>query len=386
MESLKKDFIYLLSCFLNGKNPESREYDWAGIYHLADINDVAAIVAFLIKSVGKDYQPDSDTHQYYKKSMAQAIASYEEKTLAYKYVTSVLKKRGIDFIALKGIVVRELYPVREFRTSGDIDLTVKKTQLETAYDAFKNENSKILAYNAGAFVFKADGVTVEIHDSADLLTDYFDDMFAFANGETLDEYSHLLYVLCHLVKHLAYRGAGVRMLMDIDVMIRSIEEFDCAKFFEMCEKAGVLKSAKVLLSLSKLWFGTAVETGYEISADLERNLETVLIDGGSFGYEMSFVPLKYLRKASSGGGELSSSDKVKIALSMAFPNREYLKKCYRYYEKHGALYPVAVANRLADSVFKKRKSSKGALTQIFTDPDSAAAQIELAKELGIGDE
>ena len=220
--------------------------------------------------------------------MALAVSSYEEKSRAFDCVTSLLRANSVEYIALKGIVIRELYPVKEFRTSGDIDFTVKKEELERVYELVKAEGLKIYSYNAGALTFEARDCVIEIHDSADVKNEYYDGIFAYANDGALDEYTHLLYVLCHLVKHLAYRGAGIRMLMDVDVMIRSIESFDVSKLFDMCEKAGVSKSAKTLIALSKLWFDTPVEIEDCIDDTLEKKLETVLWYVPSFKTALGF--------------------------------------------------------------------------------------------------
>ena len=388
MEQTKLDFIYLLSCFLNGKNPENRNYDWERLYKLADINDVACIIAFLIKSLDSGNKPVGETMMYFKKSMAVAISSYEEKSAAYKIITEIFNDNGIAFIALKGIILREFYPVKEFRTSGDIDFTVKKEHFSKVRQALEDNNIKILSDNAGVITAKTANCLVEIHNSADVKSSYFNDIFSTErNGNALCDYDHLLYVLCHLLKHLSYRGAGIRMLMDIDVMIRAIKNFDEDRFYESCKKAGVEKGAKVMLSLASLWFDTPVKTFYKFTFDNELviKLASVLIDGGSFGYETSFVPASYVKNRASNGGELTLSSRLGIALKMAFPEKDYLKKCYKYYEEHSILYPVAVINRLYDGVFKKRSNSKGALKQIFSDDKTALIQQELLSELEIMD-
>ena len=56
---------------------------------------------------------------------------------------------------------------------------------------------------------------------------------------------------------------------------------------------------------------------------------------------------------------------------------------YRYYERHSVLYPVAVCNRLWDSAFRRRGSSKKALRQIMSGSESSRLQLEVMKELGI---
>ena len=390
MERHEQDLLYLLSCFLNKKTPENRQYDWAALYPPADINDVASILNFEIRQLDPASCPDGEQLEYYKKSMALAIQQYEEKADAFARLEILFAQHNIDYLPVKGVLLAEHYPVREFRTSGDIDLIVRGESMDSVYALFCAEDDiAVHAYNAGTVHAKVKDAMVEIHCDADVENAYFSDIFTVATGEgnrfTLGAYEHLLYVLCHLLKHMSYRGAGIRMLMDLDVAIRAMEPFDEKKFLMMAEQAGVRRSAELLFSLVHYWFDTPVTATEPLAQqpELVDKLAEVFIKGGSFGGEFSSVPVQYLQSRLADGGRLDAFGKVRVALSMAFPDRAYLKKLYRYYERHSVLYPVAVCNRLWDSAFRRRGSSKKALRQIMSGSESSRLQLEVMKELGI---
>ncbi len=386
MDSKMCDFIYLLSCFLNGEKPEDRAYDWEGIYKLADVNDVPAMLNHEISLLKPEYRPYGTTLEYYKKQMALAISSFQERLDAYNYAASLLEKNGVDFIAVKGIVVSDYYPVPEYRTSGDFDLIVSDKDIEKVNEIFKSDsNISVRTFNAGTIISEVLDYPCEIHDSADVKNKYFENIFDMKREgrHELLRYDHLLYVLCHLIKHLSYRGAGIRMLTDVDVMIRNIVDFDEGYFYSLCREAGVQKSAKLLLSLSAKWFKTPLKDITELDEDITDKLARVLVNGGSFGDELSAIPANYMRNQPLSRGELTFAGKLRVAFKMAFPGKTHLKKLYRYYEKHTVLYPVAVLNRLADAVFSKRGISRKALSQLHSGSASSALQLEVLDELDI---
>ena len=112
---------------------------------------------------------------------------------------------------------------------------------------------------------------------------------------------------------------------------------------------------------------------FEENSELLKKLEIVFLDGGSFGFGANTIPLKYYR---------NNDSKLKILLKLAFPSREYLKKCYSYYEKNPFLYPVARVNRITDGLFKRRRLTKKAINQLKNGTE-ADASLELINELEI---
>ena len=391
MTAEKDYFVYLLSCFLNGETPDARETDWNEIYRLADIHDVGGIVASLSKLLPSDVRPQGKLRSLFNQVLGRTLQAYEKRLLAYDRIEAFLNENKIKHLYVKGAVVDDYYPVKELRTSGDIDIIVEKDCLETLYSIVSESDIHIVDYVTETLTVSAYGTPIEIHNNADVMSGYFDDIFAMAKKASLYRYEltdadQLIYVICHLSKHLKYRGAGIRMLMDIDVMLRRLTSnpsFSEDEFYSLCEKAGILNVSRTLISLCNYWFGTPVKAYINFSEEREllSLFEKVLLDGGSFGYEVSSIPARYL---DSDEKRLGFTSKIKVVLKMAFPDKNYLKKCYPYYAKNRFLYPFARVNRLFDGVFRKRNSSLDALNQLKGD-NSSAIQKRLINELDIND-
>lgn len=388
MDKNKQYFISLLSCYLNKTAPEYTDgADWKEIYRLASMHSLCEVTAYMAGMLPKEKLGSERLCSVFRQTLGYAVIQSEKTEAAHRRINSFLNAAGEEHIFVKGIVLRELYPVKELRTSGDIDVIVRENALERIYNALKAEKDiTIDNYKTDVLIVSIDGMQVEIHGNADVLSDYFDDIFSLCTKADgclfeLDAYNHLLYVICHIAKHLAYRGAGIKMLMDIDVLVRSIENFDEQVLLELAEKANTGKTCEALLSLCAYYFDTPVKPFIDFGSQTEllEMFNEALLDGGVFGYKASTIPMRYVNTDKE---KMSFFDKLGVLFKMAFPDRAYLKKCYPYYNKNSFLYPAARLNRLLDC-FKKLKKAKNASRQIFTQSDSFKTQARLMQELDI---
>lgn len=379
MTAEKEYFIHLLASFLNGTAPKGENVDWQSVYTLAKKHNLCGILMNQIKLLPPENQPVENIKSLFNQQLGYAVQADEKRSGALKITDDFLNFNKIDHIFVKGVTVKNYYPVPALRTSGDIDVILRENTLDGVHKQLKNTDFKIKNYSTNVINVDIGGVEVELHSGADLKTPYFDNIFdisalKYDYNYSLSEYDELIYVICHLCKHLSYRGAGVRMLMDIDAMARGINGFDEEKLKHLAENAGVLQCTRVLLSLCKKWFNTPVSADFEIDGRLEECFSAVMLDGGSFGYYVNSIPVD-----SVGKSRLSTLAKL------AFPSREFLKKAYPYYNKNKLLLLVARLNRLLDAVLKKRRQALSSARQVVSRGGNADIQRQLLTELGLGD-
>ena len=388
MNKEKKNFINILSCFLNVSASDSFEGDIRELYRLCDIHDLGAVGAYVLKNAEINCI-DKDIASKFNQQIGKAVMNYEKRENAVKSVKKLFDSTDTDHIFVKGAVVNKYYPVKEFRTSGDVDVIIRSDDYQCVLDDFKSRNVKFADISDNTLSVVVGGVNVEIHRGADADTPYFNNVFDMCSAKDkntyiLDEYEHLLYIICHLAKHLAYRGAGIRMLMDVDVMIRHIDNFNEDVLYNISERAGLLKTAQALLSLCNLWFDTPVNDCVDIKNDisLQDAFETVLIDGGCFGYENNSVPANYIGEFDKNGN-LPLSKRIKAIIKMAFPGAEYLTLAYPYAKKSKLLIPAAQINRIYDGLTKKSHQAKKSAKQVMAGSSVSKVQIDLLRELDI---
>ncbi|MCR5208045.1 MAG: nucleotidyltransferase family protein [Eubacterium sp.] len=375
MTAEKEYLVYLLSCFLGGNKPEGRKTEWNEIYRLAEINDIEAIVASEIKKLDSAYAPEGELRSRFNQQLGQSIIHSERRDEAYKRLNAFLDGVAFERIFVKGIVLCNFYPAKELRTSGDIDVILRENDFNRLEEL--NENGTLSEYGLTDFKYtpvtcsvSADGLMIELHRNADVFGSYFDTIFDIAEKKSgyireLDGYNHLLYVMCHLAKHLKERGAGIRMLLDIDVLIRHIENFDESCFYSLCSEAKIESTARMILSYCNYCFNTPVSDSSDIkeNKDMRDLFASVFIDGGSFGFAASNNATLHLNN-SSVSGEINKRARLKILLRYVFPPACYVREYYAYSVKHKALVPLAYINRIFDAVFKRSERSVKTLKEI----------------------
>lgn len=390
MDKNKKYFIDTISAFLNGNQIEyCADIDYDEIYRLADIHDVAGIVARQIMNFDKEDIKKINCYSKFKQQLGYTVINFEKKKSILNMIKSDFNANGIDFMPVKGAVIRLLYTVPELRTSGDADIYFRQKDYEKIKIIYVARGVKFDAVNSHEMVFKINGETIELHCETDYDNDYFSDIFSIAEkiGEheyTLKLEDQLLYVLCHIAHHFNHCGAGIRMFMDVDVLVRHFESFDADKFLEKCRNAGIETFARAVFSLCKIWFNTPVDASFDFSnGNLLQIFENTVIDGGSFGFQTRRFGEYYINKGIGENAKNNIFTKFKAILLFIFPNPEYLKKKYEYCRKHKILLPIAWFNRLFDGAFKRKSNSINTVKEIIQSGAASEDYKKLMQELDI---
>ena len=390
MTKEKEYFIYLLNCCLNHKIPSYLyDLDWQGVYNLSEIHNVCAFVTSTLKKLPAEHQPVGEVRSAFNQQLGYTVMSCDKKSALLSRLRAIFDKNHIDYMFVKGALLKELYPVPEFRTSGDFDVIVRPEMFDCAVRALLSENAEITDRLADTYSFRIDDMLIELHKHSDVGVAYFEDMFSLARQETayeyrLDLYNHLLYVICHMLKHFAYQGAGIRMLMDVDVLIRSAQPFDEKRFYAMCETAGVLQSAKTLISLSNYFFDTPAKADIDFAEDREllSLFEKVMLDGGSFGFEQGTLGAYYLTKGMKSN-KPTLLNKIRGLSVFLFPERDYIINRYPYAAKNAFCLAFAYLQRMFVGLFRRKKHSKNTIHGILKDSNISSVQKELLNLLEI---
>lgn len=387
MTSDKEYFIHLLYSFANRVKPDAEKVDWQEILRLSNIHDVQGIVANQIKFLPQEYQPDKELKSIFSQLLGRTVQKSVMMDDVLCLMEDFFNSNKIDHLYVKGASIRGLYPDKELRTSGDIDVIVRDSEYERIVDVMKKAFS-LQHYHYDTSIFLVNEISIEVHRDADVYTDYFDDIFSLADKDgyrySLGEYDTLFYVICHLLKHLKYQGAGIRMFLDIDVIIRSIHAFSLDKLMTIAKESGVYNSVLLLISLTKEWFNTPIDSALliKIDDDTKGLFYKIVIDGGSFGFEVNSLGQHYLAENVSGE-KIGAAARAKALLRLVFPSAEYVRKYYTYSSNHPVLTPVAYVNRIFDGIFKRGKHSAVTVSQIVSYSKISQVQANLIRELDL---
>lgn len=388
MNKTDEYFIRLIKSFLTGERCEySCEADYDKIFYLAEINGVSGIIAKQISLFSEKEKAKIKNFDEFKQQLGFTVISYESKCSILSQLNDDFNKNSIDYMLVKGAVLRDYYPAPALRTSGDTDLIFRSDDYQNVKSIYDRQNINYEVVNEKELVFRKDGEMVELHSDKDFDNDYFIDIFSKAEKSQgckylLSDEEHLMYVLCHTAKHLNSFGAGVKMFMDIDVLVRKINGLNFKEFLEKCRKAHIETFAKAALTLCSVWFDTPVEKTFDYSnEEFFDAFQKTIIEGGTFGFESRNLGDYYVRKGLKSGGKSNFLSKFNALLHLIFPGGDYLKLSYPYCDKYPFLLPAAWFNRLIDGIFKRGKHSKNTVSEIMKANGSSVEYYKLLQEL-----
>lgn len=223
-------------------------------------------------------------------------------------------RAGIDYMPLKGILLKELYPHKGMRQFGDNDILFRKKQKRKLKKIMLGQGyhcGKDTDYSAHDVYTKPPIFNFEMHRALfnrSENTEYFEKIWQrVAKGERKNEYrmtseDFYLYNLAHFHKHYHSGGAGFRFFADFYLLLH---HFPCdrAAIDLVLEKENLKDFDSEMCSIAESWFGDfpqAVDPSVfdfiltsGVYGTLEHSVQNQVREGGLFRY--IFLPFKEMK-------------------------------------------------------------------------------------------
>lgn len=290
-------FIYLLYCHLNGVDPKSeRRSDWPQIYNLAERNHVTAIIAYEIDRLPVDLRPKGELLGMFQESLSRKKEDFDSRLCSIAIFMSTMTNARIPHLIIKGTALRNNYPVPALRTGRDIDIIVHPLDYSKTIEVLKLRgvselsvlrNEARMQISDDIFEIRTELENINIQSKIYFSTPFDDISEPMGYTYNLKTVYHLLYLVTHISHHLKEGGAGVRMIMDIDVLIRTHPNIDVNEFLSLCDNIKISKTAQALIALSKKWFNTPIALNFTFedgdTQQLLSSLTSAILSGEIFG-------------------------------------------------------------------------------------------------------
>ena len=348
------------------------------VYSLASKHDLAHLVGQAVSKLGL---PESETLTKCKKAAMTAFGRYVRLEHEYQRVCQALENATISFIPLKGAVLRAHYPEPWMRTSCDMDILVKDTQLNTAAKVLEEALGYRFAEKTSHDMsfFSPQGVHIELHfdlmedgranAASQVLSRVWEDAKPRQGYNFWCEMSDALfyfYHIAHMAKHFEAGGCGIRPFIDLWILDNKLRFSDESRDVQL-ERGKLLQFAQAARKLSRVWLH-----GEEEDA-LSGRLQSFLLHGGVYGSVDNRVAL---HQDSRGG-------KWFYLLSRIFAPYKKLKSYYPVLEKHCWLMPVMQVRRwfmLLHPDVARRTKKEIAVSLEHRETDAGS---KLLRDLGI---
>ncbi len=290
-----------------------------------------------------------------------------------KNIFSAFEQAEIDYLPLKGSVVRMYYPCTDMRVMGDTDVMINRRDRRAAKDIMQDNGFTFTESLSGHDIYKkSDGQVFELHYKAEDESEFHQKLLerAVKTGEhrlSLTVSDFYIYMISHLARHMRTGGAGLRLFADIKVF--------CARVAADLDKEYIARTLKEM-GLAKFEIGVKSFVSvifYGAAADATtRAMAEYVLEGGTFGSEENH----YANKRGDKG-------KVAYFFSSVFPSFKRMKARYPFLKYLPFLLPLMWVVRWFALLFKGKEPQKRYEKAANADPKRIEKNKKLFESLGI---
>lgn len=373
MEDFLSDILFpIVRAGLNISNDmPCGNIDYDLLFKIGKMQDILPIIREGLNAL--NIEADSRIEQLCKIEIYQFV----HRDDAVERISACFNKNAIDFILLKGSVLRDLYPDKWMRTSCDIDVLVKEQDLQRAVDALERETDfRYKSKNYHDVLMNMPNVHLELHfnikedmENVDkLLLRVWDNCAKKENTcqFVLTPEFQIFHVISHMSFHFMHGGLGIRSCIDL-WLLRHKTEYDESIVKNMCEECGILKFYNECCFLSEVWIGENEHT------DTSKMLEKYSMESGVFGNTKNAVLIGQIRHKKEG-----------YIFHRLFMDKERLKRLYPILDKYPFLLPYCQLRRWAEALIKKRDRLKNEINLLNKTSDEEREFYEkLIKSIGM---
>lgn len=380
MDLFQQQALALIRCALTGEPCTFEEKpDTTTMVRLAAKHKIAALMYYGMIGAGLD---DDPAMQQLFMGCCQYVAVSERQMAMLNQLFAAFEERQIDYLPLKGVLLKRIYPKPEMRRMGDADILFRRDQYESI-KALLTEMGFTFDYETDhEWVWKHPSLLLEMHKrivprrDKDLYR-YFGNGWAHAVADEERPYRYgftpemqFVSLFVHLVKH--YRGGGIGLshMVDLWVFRRHYPNLDEAVIRAELDKVYLGEFYANVWETLLVWFEGAEPTE---KTDFITN---VIFDNGVYGTRER-AHLSCVAKAGHGDKAHTNSYVAKW-LRLVFPPKNALQTKYPVLRRCGVLLPVIWVVRWLDTLLFHRKRIAQRNTDIQRTNVESIEQFEQA--------
>ncbi len=322
----------------NGEKLNTDGVDRQKLVALSDRHSVAGIVSYVIHRFGlfENEEIRETLSTRYEKTLSVML----RRSLAAENLSRNFSKLNIPHIPFKGSSVAKYYPVSELRAYSDVDMIVKEKDVATI-DSFMKEKgfSRSVADEGIVTCYKKGMEYYEIHTALNIPDDeamvfsavWENSELSEGSAYRLNESFHLCYLISHLEKHMRAGGAGIKMYLDIALILRNAENLDFSYIKEKLKESSLYPFFETVLRLCQRWFETEIPFDVApLDEEIYEKLCSFTLSQGVYGdHTKEGVLESSLARVSSESGKCS---KLRFLLKKVFPSNSELYRVFPKYE------------------------------------------------------
>lgn len=336
--------------------------NWDEILSIAVAHGICPIIYVGAQLCG--VAKDSPAMQALLKKYYALLLQSERQMAKVNKIYSAFDAAGIDYMPLKGCILKGMYPSPEMRPMGDADILIRLEQYDSVRGVMAGLGFVEGHESDHELVWKHEHLYVELHKH--LIPSYNVDYYnlfgdgweiALKTGEgrkfEMGDEDQFIYIFSHFAKHYRDGGIGIRHLIDLWIYRMHKSNMNEEYIKSKLNAVGLDRFYDNILSVIAAWF-----EGKKWS-ERDSFITDVLINSGRFGNAESHMLAAYARV---GEGASATVSKRRWVVRRIFPKLAGMKRVYPILEKAPILLPLYWVIRWFRVLLFRKDSVKKHLT------------------------
>ncbi len=366
-DSLKLGLIALVKSAITGeKQVLPQDFDIIDAVEIARKHQIIPLIYYgaLNCGINDDFSAMSEMFN----AVCKCILISQRQMAAIKRISAAFEDNGIDYMLLKGTLLKSLYPKGEMRNMSDADILIKMEQYDSIKSILSDLGYTEKTVSDHEIIWIKPELFLELHKR--LIPSYNKDYYAYyGDGWQLGKPSsenkyryimtdedQMIYLFTHFAKHYRDGGIGIKHLVDLYVYRKAKPELDEKYIKEELKKLSLYEFYCNILKTIDVWF-----------CDGEPNSHTeliteMIINSGAYGTSKNRNIAQAVRYLDSDKNYTAA--KFKRFFVMTFPSLKTMQLKNSYLEKAPYLLPAAWVIRLLRILFTKRDRAKTFYTNL----------------------
>ncbi len=378
MDNSSYDIIKLIKSALHDEVSElSDGFDINEIFKTAKRHQIITLVYYGALKCG--ISPNEQAMQQMFVSVVKETMFDKNQNKELIKLFACFDKEKIEYMPLKGVLLKKMYPKPEMRPMGDVDVLINTRQYEEIKTIMQNLGYKETIESDHELIWVKSGMCVELHKrivssyNKDFYS-YFGDGWKFAKNRSGTHYSmtaedKFVYLFTHFSKHYRGTGVGLRHIVDLWVYKKYNPEMDENYIKNALKKLQLDVFYENVLKTLSVWFGN------EKQDSVTEFITSVILSNGVYGNRQSTLLASALKESKKTGN--SKDVRVKRILVNAFPPYNIMKEKFPFLKKVPILLPLFWVVRIINTFLFKRKQLEGKINEYKT---ISSQQIDSYKE------
>ena len=374
MQRIYYDMIYLAACGVNGMQPSDEfirelkrdEGKMEMLYLMSRAHFLDALVGTVLK------EADITLPKKWTERISKAVRKNLLFDVERKKLLDFMEQKGIWYMPLKGVVLKDYYPAVGMRQMSDNDILFDVSYCDEIEQYMKSQGYEAVSVGAGNHdVYEKKPVyNFEMHRALYGAVhdrnweEYYRDVKKRLIPDSGSNYGYhfsdedfYVYILCHAYKHYAGSGTGLRSLLDFYVYLTAKgQSLDFEYILRECEVLGIRDFEEQSRRLCKKVFSATdmynMEAFEQSLSPEEMEMLSYYLSSGAYGTTLNYVSNMVKKKG-----------KVRFLMSRIFMPLNEIKSMFPILNRVPVLLPICWVVRAFQIVLVKerRKHAMGKL-------------------------